>query len=171
MKSEAQQDSVASDKSKGSGRKRGAAVRFPPPAIFLLLIVTGLVLDAIWALPTRLPALIQPIGYLLIVAGIAMVLIVADVFKKHQTAIQPWKTTTVLVTDGLYARSRNPIYAGFCLVNVGLGLVADNLWLVLSALPGAWLVTKIAIEKEEAYLEQVFGQEYLDYKDKVRRWL
>jgi protein-S-isoprenylcysteine O-methyltransferase Ste14 len=100
-----------------------------------------------------------------------MVLIVADVFKKHQTAIQPWKTTTVLVTDGLYARSRNPIYAGFCLVNVGLGLVADNLWLVLSALPGAWLVTKIAIEKEEAYLEQVFGQEYLDYKDKVRRWL
>ena len=146
-------------------------MRFPPPAIFLLLIVTGLVLDAIWALPTRLPALIQPAGYLLIVAGIAMVLIVADVFNKHQTAIQPWKTTTVLVTDGLYARSRNPIYAGFCLVNVGLGLVTDNLWLVLSALPGAWLVTKIAIEKEEAYLEQVFGQAYLDYKDKVRRWL
>ncbi len=77
----------------------------------------------------------------------------------------------MLVTDGLYARSRNPIYAGFCLVNVGLGLVTDNLWLVLSALPGAWLVTKIAIEKEEAYLEQVFGQAYLDYKDKVRRWL
>lgn len=152
-------------------RRKHAAVKFPPPAIFVLLILFGFGLGFVMPLGTGLPPALAPLGYLFIAAGIAIALIVLGVFKRANTAIEPWKPTTALVTDGLYAWSRNPIYAGFCLFNFGVGIAANNLWIVLSIFVGAWLVHKVAIEKEERYLEQEFGQEYLDYKARVRRWL
>ena len=152
-------------------RRKHAAVKFPPPAIFVLLILLGFVLSFIMPVDTGLPPALASLGLVFIAAGIAIALIVAGVFKRANTAIEPWKPTTALVTDGLYAWSRNPIYAGFCLFNFGVGIAANNLWIVLSIFVGAWLVYKVAIEKEERYLEQEFGQEYLDYKARVRRWL
>ena len=163
-------DQASEDQEHGKPRKH-AAVKFPPPAIFVLLILLGFALNFALPLATGLPAAAAPAGYAFIAAGIMIALIVNGVFKRVNTSIEPWKPTTALVTDGLYAWSRNPIYTGFCLFNVGVGVAANNLWIALSFIPGAWLVYKVAIEKEESYLEQVFGQEYLDYKAKVRRWL
>ena len=160
----------ASDEQTKKPRKH-AAVKFPPPAIFVLLILLGFALDYVLPLNTGLPAAAAMAGYAFIAAGIMIALIVNGVFKRVNTAIEPWKPTTALVTDGLYAWSRNPIYTGFCLFNIGVGIAANNLWIALSFIPGAWLVYKVAIAKEESYLEQVFGQEYLDYKARVRRWL
>jgi protein-S-isoprenylcysteine O-methyltransferase Ste14 len=137
----------------------------------VLLILLGFALGFLMPLGTGLPPALAALGYVFVAAGIAIALIVAGVFKRANTAIEPWKPTTSLVTDGLYAWSRNPIYAGFCLFNLGVGIAANNLWIVLSIFAGAWLVYKVAIEKEERYLEREFGQEYLDYKTRVRRWL
>ncbi len=151
--------------------KKGAAVKFPPPLIFLLLIFLGFGMQ--WLYPLRLGLLdsLQWLGYLLCLLAIAVPLQVNGVFNKVGTAIEPWKPTNSLVTGGIYRWSRNPIYAAFCIFNIGTGIAGNSLWVILSFIPGAILVYLIAIKREERYLEQKFGEEYLSYKQSVRRWI
>lgn len=151
--------------------KKGAAVKFPPPLIFVLLIFVGAGLDYLLPMGFTSPTLLVWAGIALAVFAIIIALAVNGVFKRVGTAIEPWKPTTQLVSTGLYAYSRNPIYAGFCLFNLGVGIALGNLWIVLSVFPAALLVYHIAIKKEEAYLTEVFGEEYVAYRQKVRRWL
>ncbi len=163
-------DSKQAD-TQASQDEKGAAVRFPPPLIFVLLIFIGGGLDYLWPLGMGVPDSFQPVGIAITLFGVAVAILVNAVFKRVGTAIEPWKPTTQLITTGLYRWSRNPIYAGFCLFNIGIGIAVNSLWIVLTAIPGAILVYHIAIKKEESYLEEKFGKEYLDYKRRVRRWL
>jgi protein-S-isoprenylcysteine O-methyltransferase Ste14 len=83
----------------------------------------------------------------------------------------PWKPTKNIITDGIYGWSRNPIYLGFNLLPIGMGIFFDNVWVLLSFVPAAFTLYHVAIKKEEVYLEEKFGDEYLGYKNKVRRWI
>lgn len=157
-------ESVASD-------KKGAAVKFPPPAIFASLILIGAGLQSIWPLGLGVPESVEIFGYLFVIFGVAIAIIVNSSFKRAGTAIEPWKPTSAIVTTGLYAWSRNPIYTGFCLINIGIGIASNNFWIFISFVPAAFLLFHVAIAKEEAYLELKFGDEYLAYKNKVRRWI
>ena len=72
---------------------------------------------------------------------------------------------------GPYRLTRNPAYLGMALVYIGIALLADALW-VLVPLPVVLLIIdRMVIAREERYLERKFGQEYLDYKGRVRRWV
>lgn len=150
---------------------KGAAVKFPPPAIFAGLILLGAGLQWRWPVGLGIPESVEVVGYLLVLGGIAIAIVVSGYFRRAGTAIEPWKPTTSIVTTGVYAWSRNPIYAGFCLINIGIGVATNSLWIFLSFIPAALLLYYIAIAKEEAYLEKKFGEEYLAYKRKVRRWI
>jgi protein-S-isoprenylcysteine O-methyltransferase Ste14 len=81
------------------------------------------------------------------------------------------QNTTGIVTSGLYKFSRNPMYVGLLIILTGyaiwLGSVTPFLLLPLFY----WLITQMQIKPEERILQQKFGQEYLDYKNTVRRWL
>ena len=151
--------------------KKGAGVKFPPPLIFVLLIIVGLALDYIWPLEMSIPGSAGVFGIVLMLFAVAVAGLINATFKRAGTAIEPWKPTSNIVTTGFYAWSRNPIYTGFCVFNIGLGISLNNLWVFLSFIPGAVLVYFIAIVREEAYLEEKFGEEYLAYKRKVRRWI
>ena len=153
------------------GDEKGAAVKFPPPLIFLLLIFVGVALDYVWPSSLGLPGAIALAGLALVLFGIAVAILVNGEFKRRGTAIEPWKPTNTIVTAGFYAWSRNPIYAGFCLVNMGVGIGFNSVWILISFVPAAFLVYLIAIAKEETYLEEKFGEEYIVYKNKVRRWI
>ena len=172
-------DQAGSDKVEASGAsssmaendRKGAAVKFPPPAIFLLLIILGAGLDYIWPVSLGVPDSFAVIGIAITLFGMTVAILVNGTFKRESTAIQPWKPTTRIVTSGFYAWSRNPIYFGFCLFNIGIGISTDSFWIFISFIPGAILVYFIAIAKEEIYLEKKFGEEYIAYKNKVRRWI
>lgn len=151
--------------------KKGAAVKFPPPAIFVSLILAGAGIQSVFPVALGIPESLQIIGYVLVIAGVAIAIIVSGAFRRVGTAIEPWKPTTAIVTTGIYAWSRNPIYAGFCLINMGIGVATNSLWIYVSFIPAAFLVYVVAIAKEEAYLEEKFGEEYLAYKNRVRRWI
>lgn len=148
-----------------------AQVKFPPPLIFLLLIAISYGLHRLYPLGFGVPKAFTNLGIAITLFGMAVVILIMGVFKRSSTAIEPWKPTSVLITTGFYRWSRNPIYVGFCLFNIGIGVALNSLWIVLSFIPGAILVYYIAIAREEAYLEREFGEEYLAYKRKVRRWL
>ena len=148
-----------------------AGVVAPPPLIYLAGLVVGIVLDAL--LPEgSLPWPIRWIlGGVLAVAGLALLASFNTAFTRSGTAVEPWKPTTAIVTTGPYRITRNPAYLGMALVYVGVALMSDALW-VLAPLPVVLAVLdRGVIAREERYLERKFGQEYVDYKSRVRRWV
>ena len=150
---------------------KGPGVKYPPPIVFLLVILLGAVLDYFWPIGMGDSGNGALIGGVLILMGSTIAILVNAEFKRRNTAIEPWKPTTNIVTDGFYAWSRNPIYLGFCMLSIGIGIALNSFWIFISFVPGALAVQITAIIKEEEYLEAKFGQECLDYKAKVRRWL
>jgi protein-S-isoprenylcysteine O-methyltransferase Ste14 len=158
-------------KDKGVEDKKGAAVKFPPPAIFASAILLGAGLQYLRPVGLGVPESAEIFGYVFVLFGIMIAVLVATSFRRAGTAIEPWKPTTSIVTTGFYAWSRNPIYAGFCLINIGIGIASNSFWIYISFVPAAYLLYYVAIAKEEAYLEGKFGEEYLAYKKKVRRWI
>ncbi len=94
-------------------------------------------------------------------------------FFKKRTTPNPMKPefTTGLVTNGLYKISRNPMYLGMLIILFGFAIFLGNLTSFL-VLPAFYIViTEMQIKPEERILEKKFGKEFLDYKNKVRRWL
>jgi protein-S-isoprenylcysteine O-methyltransferase Ste14 len=153
-----------------------------PPVLFAVLLVLGIVLHRLW--PIRLPhnwpwreqwpggdeTLLLVVGLVtmalaFLCAGTAIV----QFFRAH-TNIPTNRPASALVTDGIYRFTRNPIYVGFILLQVSLGLLFENWWLVILLVPLIAVLRYGVVAREEAYLERKFGQAYLDYKASVRRW-
>jgi protein-S-isoprenylcysteine O-methyltransferase Ste14 len=176
MQNQSNPDKQANDGSNSAGDPATdsatdhAAVRFPPPLLFLIVGACGAVLQVIWPLGLGVSPAFKALGIAITLFGLTVAILVFATFKRSSTAIEPWKPTTSLITSGFYAWSRNPIYVGFCLFNIGIGIAFNSVWIVLSFIPGAVLVYYIAIAREEAYLERKFGEEYLAYQRRVRRW-
>jgi protein-S-isoprenylcysteine O-methyltransferase Ste14 len=116
----------------------------------------------------------SPFHYSGIFAGLCGLALAASgviSFKKAGTAIKPFETSTVLVTGGVYRYTRNPMYLGMVILLIGVASYLGNLTPFL-VIPVFFLVMQQCfIKHEEPFLENIFGQEYLDYKDKVRRWI
>ncbi|MCH6585044.1 MAG: isoprenylcysteine carboxylmethyltransferase family protein [Proteobacteria bacterium] len=138
--------------------KNGAAVKFPPPLIFLFLLLAAYGLQHIWPIGIGASSGLKYIGGGVVMLGIGIVILVAQSFKNAETNIEPWKPTTKIISTGIYAYSRNPIYAGFCLVSIGIGIFSNSFWILISFIPSAVLVYYIAIRKEEVYLEKNSGK-------------
>jgi len=154
-----------------SDDKCGAGVKVPPPLIALSFLLLGWWLDSIWATGMGFLSNFSYIGAVFTIAGIALIIVVIRFFKKVSINIEPWKPTSTIVTTGVYAYSRNPIYLGFCLIVFGLGLYFNSFWIFIMVLPIGTFINFLVIQKEERYLEGKFGKEYCDYKNDVRRWL
>lgn len=92
-------------------------------------------------------------------------------FRRARTSPLPIKPTLVLVTNGPYRFSRNPMYLSLVLLYFGLALWLDIFWALVLVPIVIILVQYLAIMREERYLERKFGQQYLYYKACVRRWL
>ena len=77
---------------------------------------------------------------------------------------------TTLVTGGLFARSRNPVFLGFLLVLIGAFLAAANA-VTATALGAGWAAMATQIRLEEDHLKASHGADYVAYCARVRRWL
>jgi protein-S-isoprenylcysteine O-methyltransferase Ste14 len=145
-----------------------------PPTIFGAAVVGAALLW--WLvplpfLPTRAWIALRLLGGLFIVGGIALALSAEQAFRRAGTAAKPTEPTTAIVAEGVFRYTRNPMYLGMTVILVGLGFATDCLWFFIAAPVAVVAVTKLAIEREERYLEQKFGAAYLDYKARIRRWL
>lgn len=151
--------------------KDNPGVIAPPPLIFLSGLLVGGFIS--WFYPRSFlpPSVSRFAGVFLILAGSAF--IVSAILKMRRTAtnVEPWKPTTAIIDDGVYAVSRNPIYLGMALIYLGVSFLFDSFW----CLPPLVLVLLAihfgVILREEKYLTRKFGSEYLNYKTRVRRWI
>ena len=106
-------------------------------------------------------------------AGLVIMLASAFHFFKAKTTLNPMdpKKSSTLVTNGLYAFSRNPIYVADILFLLSWGFFLSNIFSLILVLGFAPYLTRFQIKPEERALEKTFGDEYLAYKSKVRRWI
>jgi protein-S-isoprenylcysteine O-methyltransferase Ste14 len=145
----------------------------PPPLIFLGFLGLG------WGIGQGIGepglGLTDPVCRGLAVAGLLAGLGLeawaAGLFRRARTAVQPWKPSTALVTTGLYAVTRNPIYLGFALIYLALAIGLDSPLALILLIPCLVVVDRFVIRREERYLQARFGDAYDRYLRRVRRWL
>jgi protein-S-isoprenylcysteine O-methyltransferase Ste14 len=111
------------------------------------------------------------IGILLIILGFLPNLYYGIYFRKIKTAIPAYKEPTKLVTSGFFKISRNPIYLGMIILLIGVAILLGSLSPFIIPLIFFILIKAFNISYEEKVLEKKFGKKYLDYKNKVRRWI
>jgi protein-S-isoprenylcysteine O-methyltransferase Ste14 len=143
----------------------------PPPLIFLAGLGLGFALEALLPGSSVPDALGWILGGALLLAGIVLLFLFEREFQRKKTAANPWRPTTAIASDGPYRFTRNPAYVGMALVYVGIALCSQALWVLLPLPVVLAIIDRGVIAREERYLERKFGQEYLDYKGRVRRWL
>lgn len=157
----------------------------PPPLIFLGFLFVGWGLATIGARPEAVEAGYRWLGaglglemevrrgvaLSLIIGGLLLDGMAAGLFRRRGTAVEPWKPSTVLIHEGPYRFSRNPIYVGFAITYTGLAIAMDGALALFLLLPCLAVVDQFVIQREERYLAAQFGPDYEAYRQKVRRWL
>ena len=112
-------------------------------------------------------------GSIIIIFGIIIILSAIILFKKYQTTITPLNPSnaTKLITDGIYKFSRNPMYLGLLLVLIGISIILNPIG-GLFLIPLFILYLNIfQIIPEENAMINLFKDEFLEYKENVRRWI
>ena len=142
-----------------------------PPLVYLGSIALGVILHFAWPI-SLLPRGGSPLfGALVVLLAIGLFLFAVRTFRAAGTPVPGNRPTTTIVRTGPYRFSRNPIYLAFSLLQLGIALWVNSLWLVVTLLPALALMSLVVIPKEERYLEARFPSEYSRYKASVRRWL
>lgn len=157
------------------GAKDRARVLFFPPGVPLLAVLAGIGLQRAFPLLTDVPIPVPDrywFGGALILGAIGLfgawpVLL----FKRAGQDPNPWKPTPRIVERGPYRITRNPMYLQMVIACVGFAVLLSNVWILLLTPVVAFVLWLVAIRPEEAYLEEKFGDEYVAYKRRVRRWL
>lgn len=152
-------------------KDRGPGVKIPPPLIFAFYILIAYLIHRSW--PVHLPEgiLSSSLDVALFGIGVCIASVSAYQFWKAKTHIEPWQPASFLICTGIFAYSRNPIYLSFIFVTTGVGFWLESLWVIVSNIPATLTLYRLVIIKEEGYLERRFGEEYKQYKSKVRRWI
>jgi protein-S-isoprenylcysteine O-methyltransferase Ste14 len=151
-------------------RREHAGVVAPPPLIFLAGLALGFAFEA--AFGSKIAGVVSwPLGALLLALGVVLLSWFLGAFRRAGTPPEPWEPTTVIVTSGPFRFTRNPAYLGMTLVYAGIAVLAGSLWALAPLLLVLPIVDRGVIAREERYLAAKFGQEYLDYKARVRRWI
>lgn len=109
-------------------------------------------------------------GGLLVIAGLAILF--SGIHQMRQIGKSPAHSDepTQLLTKGPFKYTRNPLYLGLLVISVGVTALLNTLWPLLPIAGLAWYFDKMA-KREEEYLEAVFGEEFVQYTEEVRRWI
>ncbi len=116
-------------------------------------------------------SLIIVVGVMLSVAGLALVILTRREFAKYAERTDPGNPTHHIMTMGVFAFSRNPMYLGIVIFLTGVALAVDLPWVLVMLLPSTVACHYILIAPEERYLAAKFGEEYEQYARSVARWV
>jgi protein-S-isoprenylcysteine O-methyltransferase Ste14 len=143
----------------------------PPPLIYAGPLAVGLLLNL--KFPMRfLPRKVARILGLTLIG--TSVILVSQAFQRMMRAgtnVNPTEPTTVLVTEGPFKYTRNPLYLSLTLFYAGVAALANALWTMLLLPAVLFVINRGVIDREERYLERKFGEQYIQYKERVRRWI
>ena len=146
-------------------------IKIPPPLIVLVLIVSiyfsSKKIDLI-----NIPLQLE-ISIFILSAGILIFVNPVLQFIKSKTTVNPiqFEEVNKLVTSGIFKYSRNPMYLGMLMIVISTSIFYLNIYSILTPLLFILWINKFQIKREEEFLIEKFGDEYLSYKKKTRRWI
>ena len=146
-------------------------MKIPPPILVLILVVSSFLsskkIDVIHIPHQTL------VSILILLIGILILIIPVTKFIKYKTTIDPieFKKVNKLVTSGIYKYSRNPMYLGLLLIVISSSILYLNIFSVSTPIFFYYWINRFQIQREEIFLTEKFGKEYLSYKTKTRRWI
>ncbi len=146
-------------------------LKIPPPLLVLILVIANYFsskkIDLIH-LPNQ-----DLISILILLIG--MLILINPIFKfiKSKTTIDPikFKKVNKLITAGIYKYSRNPMYLGLLMIVTSTSLFYLNIFSITTPFLFYFWINRFQIKREEIFLTEKFGKEYLLYKTKTRRWI
>ena len=149
----------------------GPGVRINPTLIASAGMLGGIGLDRLHPLPMPpgLPG--TAIGIVLMCIAGALTLWTILQYHRAGTDVRPDRPDSELITGGPYRYTRNPQYIVLALVQITVSFWLNNLWVLVLTPVTMIVISRYAVRREERYLENRFGQEYLDYRRRVRRWI
>ena len=146
-------------------------LKIPPPIIALFLVISNFFsskrIDLI-QLPNQ-----TLISILILFIGIFILIIPVSKFVKSKTTIDPIKFKKVnnLVTSGIYKYSRNPMYLGLLMVIISTSIFFLTIISITTPFIFYFWINRFQIKREEIFLTKKFGQKYITYKSKTRKWI
>jgi protein-S-isoprenylcysteine O-methyltransferase Ste14 len=146
-------------------------IRLPPPLIYLLALLLGLLLNRRLHVPFLPSGMARVLGWPLVGGGMVLAAWFARTMNAADTTLRTDKPVSNLVQDGPFRYSRNPGYLSLAMLYAGIAILRNALWAVLLLPLVLYVIQREVIEREERYLERTFGEEYLAYKRRVRRWV
>jgi protein-S-isoprenylcysteine O-methyltransferase Ste14 len=124
-------------------------------------------------LPLRhvIPFPYNHLGWIPVIIGVVLNLWTDNLFKKQDTTVKPYLKPTRFICYGPFCVSRNPMYLGMLIILIGTAVLFKSVLLTIPALLYLLIMQVFYIRKEEAFLIEQFGDEFLQYKKKVRQWI
>ena len=151
-------------------QRNSANVIVFPPLLYGATLVAGLLLQLLWPLPLFHWPPSRWIGGALAAASAILAKWGENAMRRAGTNVKPSEPTLAIVQDGPFRFSRNPLYLSLTMLYIGASLIFNAL-IPIVLLPFLLAVVQLGIiHREERYLEATFGDEYRNYRARVRRW-
>ena len=154
-------------------KKDSPGVYIPPPLFYVLIFLTGVLVK-------KKVSIDDSIFHLQITKGAGIIFLITSLFFLVTSLITFFqsKNTLILIkpasslqTNGIYSISRNPMYVGLAFAYLGMTCLIGSWWNIILLPLLLLIIQEYIIKREEKYLERAFGEKYLAYKKRVRRWL
>ena len=146
-------------------------LKIPPPLLVLILVISN------YFSSKKIDLILLPNQDItsIIIFLIGMLILINPIFKfiKSKTTIDPikFKKVNKLITSGIYKYSRNPMYLGLLMLVISTSIFYLNVFSITTPFFFYYWINRFQIRKEEIFLTEKFGKEYLLYKTKTRRWI
>ena len=141
-----------------------------PPLLAGTLVLGTLVLHFIVP-EARSVGWYQVIGLLVVALGAGLSCFAAALFQARETTRNPYGEPTALVAHAPYTWTRNPMYLGLATALMGLAIFFSSIAMLLAPVVFLAVIDRMVIPREEETLGRLFGNDYADYKNRVRRWI
>ncbi|NCO88299.1 hypothetical protein AUK04_04170 [Candidatus Roizmanbacteria bacterium CG2_30_33_16] len=142
-----------------------------PPIYFFICLIATVMLYIFFPITKIVYYPLNLLGIVFVIFGIVINIWADNAFKTNKTTVKPFEKPSVLITSKSFSFSRHPMYLGFVSVLLGLSILLGTLSPFLTPVLMFIILETKFIPHEEETLEEIFGQKYKDYKNKIRRWL
>jgi len=142
-----------------------------PPTYFIIYLLLAIGLHFVLPITKLIHSPYNYIGILLIGIGIWLNIWADGLFKKKTTTVKPFEKSAYLIEEGPFLFSRHPMYLGMVAILLGVAVLLGSITCFIAPV-GFFITMNVAfIWHEEKALKETFGQRFIDYKKRVRRWL
>jgi protein-S-isoprenylcysteine O-methyltransferase Ste14 len=139
--------------------------------IYLGALLFGLLLNRRFPMVFLPHRIARGLGWPLLGGGVVLLGWFEQAMRQADTPTSPYKPVSHIATEGPFRYTRNPGYLSMATIYTGIATRANALWAILVLPVTLLMIQRGVIEREERYLEGKFGEEYLSYKARVRRWM